>query len=201
MNPDPEKIFEAAENGTLNQIPRELLTQENLTIKDKYEDTPLHYAAWYGHLDQIPKELLTQENLTIKNGDGDTPLHWAAKKGHLDQIPQELLTQENLTIENEEDGGTPLHNAAENGHIDQIPEEFRPAAKNIGQISDLTADTMTNLLRKVPTKESLEVLMEYSESQSDKDFFQKGLDTLKKMESSRQKLSDAIAEISNPQIS
>ena len=167
MNSEQKKIFEAAENGTLNQIPREFLTTENLTIKGSSGWTPLHFAAQYGQLDQIPKELITQENLTIKNKNGWTPFHWAARYGHLDQIP----------------------------------EEFIPAAKNIGQISDLTADTMTNLLRKVPTKESLEVLMEYSESQSDKDFFQKGLDTLKKMESSRQKLSDAIAEISNPQIS
>ena len=134
MNPDLEKIFEAAKNGTLNQLAPKLLTQENLTIKNSY-------------------------------------------------------------------GENPLHEAAQKGHLDQIPEEFRPAAKNIRQISDLTSGTMTNLLRKVPTKESLEVLMEYSDSQSDKDFFQKGLDTLKKMEASRQKLSDAIAEISNPQIS
>ena len=167
MNPDLEKIFEAAKNGTLNQLAPKLLTQENLTIKNGDEDTPLHNAALFGHLDQIPREFLTQENLTIKNKYGDAP----------------------------------LHKAAYSGHLDQIPEEFHPAAKNIGQISDLTADTMTNLLRKVPTKESLQVLMEYSDSQSDKDFFQKGLDTLKKMESSRQKLSDAIAEISNPQIS
>jgi hypothetical protein len=43
--------------------------------------------------------------------------------------------------------------------------------------------------------------MEYSDNQKDKDFLQKGLDALKKMEASRQKLSDAIAEISNPKIS
>jgi hypothetical protein len=28
MNPDREKIFEACKNGTLNQIPKELLTQD-----------------------------------------------------------------------------------------------------------------------------------------------------------------------------
>ena len=134
MNPDQEKVFEAAKHGTLNQL--------------------------------APK-LLTQENLTIKNSDGETPFHLAAKYSHLNQLP----------------------------------EEFRAAAKNIRQISNLTANTMTNLLRKVPTKKSLEIIIQCSNNQSDKDFFQKGLDTLKKMETSRQKLSDAIAEISNPQIS
>ena len=200
MNSEQKKVFEAAKNGTLNQLAPKLLTQENLTIKDVNGKTPFHWASYSGALEKIPREFLTQENLTIKNSYGWNPFHSAAYSGHLDQIPEELLTTENLTIKNYS-GWTPLHNAAANGHLDQIPEEFRPAAKKIGQISDLTADTMTNLLRKVPTKESLEVLMEYSDSQSEKDFFQKGLDTLKKMEASRQKLSDAITEISNPQIS
>jgi len=167
MNYEQKKVFEAAENGTLNQLAPKLLTQENLTIKDDSGWNPFHWAAYSGALDQIPRELLTQENLTMKDKKGWTPLHWASWKSHLNKIP----------------------------------EEFRPAAKNIRQISDLTSDTMTNLLRKVPTKESLEILMEYSDNQREKDFFQKGLDTLKKMEASRQKLSDAIAEISNPQIS
>ena len=233
MNSEQKKVFEAAKHGALDQIPRELLTTENLTMKKDNGWTPLHFAALHNHLTQIPRELLTQENLTIKNNSGYTPLHYAARKGHLnqipkelltqenltmkdrkgwtslheaawyghlDQIPKELLTQENLTIKNN-NGDTPLYWAAENGHLDQIPEEFRPAVKNIGQISDLTSGTMTNLLRKVPNKESLEILIQCSNNQRDKDFFQKGIDALKKMEASRQKLSDAITEISNQQIS
>jgi len=200
MNPDQEKVFEAAKHGTLNQLAPKLLTQENLTIKKYNEGTPFHWTAYSGALDQIPRELLTQENLTIKNGDEDTPLHNAAYAGDLDKIPREFLTQENLTIKDRY-GSTPFHNAAYKGDLNKIPEQFRPAAKNIGQISDLTSGTMTNLLRKVPTKESLEILIQCSHNQYEKDFLQKGLNTLKKMEASRQKLSDAITEISNPQIS
>jgi len=180
MNSEQKKVFEAAKHGDLDKIPKEFLTQENLTIKASDGGTPFQWAAYSGALDQIPRELLTQENLTRKNGFGWTPFHFAAKNGALDQIPRELLTQENLTIKNKY-GSTPLHYAAYSG--------------------DLTAGTITNLLRKFPTKESLEILIEYSDNQRDKDFLQKGLDALKKMEASRQKLSDAIAEISNPQIS
>ena len=70
MNPDQEKVFEAAKHGTLNQLAPKLLTQENLTIKAANEETPFHWAAKYSHLDQIPRELLTQDNLTMKDRKG-----------------------------------------------------------------------------------------------------------------------------------
>ena len=52
----------AAHFGCLSQIPREYLTQQTLSIKNRYYgSTPVHIAAEDGHLDQIPPELLTQK--------------------------------------------------------------------------------------------------------------------------------------------
>jgi ankyrin repeat protein len=85
----------AADNGHLDQIPREGLTAENLLKHDNSGWTCLHFAAREGHLDQIPKELLTAENLLKTNSSNETCLHWAAYIGHLDKIPP--LSYETLT--------------------------------------------------------------------------------------------------------
>ena len=63
MNSDQKKVFEAAENGTLNQIPREFLTTENLTIKNGEGETPLFRAAQNQNLPSAAKlaKLLTKE--------------------------------------------------------------------------------------------------------------------------------------------
>jgi hypothetical protein len=85
----------AAYDGHLDQIPKELLTAENLLKPGWNSWTCLHYGARNGHLDQIPKELLTAENLLKHDEDNNNCLHWAAKKGHLDKLP--WLSYETLT--------------------------------------------------------------------------------------------------------
>jgi ankyrin repeat protein len=82
-----------AKYGNLNSIDPNLLTQENLTIKDNNGSTPLHWAARKGHLNQIPEKFLTQENLTLRNLWEQTPLHFAAIGGYLNQIPYPILKQ------------------------------------------------------------------------------------------------------------
>ena len=58
----------AAHFGCLSQIPREYLTQQTLSIKNRYYgSTPVHIAAEDGHLDQIPPELLTQKLMEMPN--------------------------------------------------------------------------------------------------------------------------------------
>jgi ankyrin repeat protein len=116
----------AAYNGHLDQIPKELLTEENLLKPDNDRGSCLHFAAREGHLDQIPKELLTAENLLKHDRWGKTCLHYAADYGHLHQIPKELLTAENL-LKTDNEGWTCLHFAARNGHLGQIPKELLTA--------------------------------------------------------------------------
>ncbi len=89
---DATPIQWAADNGHLDQqIPPELLTEENLVHKDDDGDTSFHAAAVGGHLNQIPQQLLTKENLSMPNHAGATPLRLAAENGHLDQIPRQVL--------------------------------------------------------------------------------------------------------------
>ena len=51
-------IHDAAANGHLNKIQRELLTTDTLLTRTSLGLTPLHLAASNGHLDQIPQEIL-----------------------------------------------------------------------------------------------------------------------------------------------
>jgi ankyrin repeat protein len=44
-----------AKESKLDTIDPSLLTQENLTLKDKNGVTPLHYAARHKNLNQIPQ--------------------------------------------------------------------------------------------------------------------------------------------------
>ena len=113
-----DRLLQAAVNGQLDQVPAELLTQENMTLKGRFSWTPLHNAA--GALDQVPKELLTQENMTLGIG-GTTPLLIAAYRGCLKQVPDELLTQKNMT-EGRERKYASLR--CYKGPLDQVPVGF-----------------------------------------------------------------------------
>jgi ankyrin repeat protein len=93
--PDRDELWDAARNGHLDQIPKELLTAENLLQPNEDGNTCLHLATYYGHLGQIPKELLTAENLLKPDKDNENCLHFAARNGHLDKLP--WLSYETLT--------------------------------------------------------------------------------------------------------
>jgi len=67
-------------------IPREILTLENLLKKDQEGATVFHDAAIGGHLQQIPKEYLTEENLLKSDKHGESALDLAIAKGNMDQM-------------------------------------------------------------------------------------------------------------------
>jgi len=110
----------AAGKSGYDKVPKELLTAANLTIKDDFKCTSIHYAADCGHLNELPQHILTAEAITMKNSGGWTAIHNAARSGHLDQIPEALLTVENMMLE-ELAGRTPFFLSAISGHIDQVP--------------------------------------------------------------------------------
>ena len=117
-------LHKAARNGTLNQVPRELLTKETLTIVSKphyapegfyftgsgYKaktETVLHIAALYGHGDQIPVEFLTPDLLSIEaGGHAQTVLHYFASSKSLDLIPKIYDNSKMWNIKNRQ-GVTP----------------------------------------------------------------------------------------------
>ena len=65
--------------------------------RNKYGNTPLHYACSNGHLN-IAQYLIREEhcNPSCENKYGETPLHYACRHGHLN-IAQ-YLTERNTVI-------------------------------------------------------------------------------------------------------
>lgn len=123
----PNTLYQdAVIHGHLDQIPKEILTEENLLKKaysKGYEMTAtcLHFAAINGQLNLIPKEFLTEKNLMNKTLETEmTCLHLASYSGNLSQIPLGILTKKNL-LEPSNGKQTCFHDAAWAGHLDKIP--------------------------------------------------------------------------------
>lgn len=101
----------AIHNGSLEQIPVECLTDENLLVGDSMGNTALHLGAISSHLGDFPPGLLNAQNVLWRNSSGCTVLHAAASYGCWDGIPDEALTKENMMLL-DNDGDTPLHLAS-----------------------------------------------------------------------------------------
>jgi hypothetical protein len=66
-------LHEAAENGNLDQVPREFLSIKNITKKDSLGYTPLFLASKHHPIETIPQEILERlspKTLLEKNKDG-----------------------------------------------------------------------------------------------------------------------------------
>ena len=114
-------IHVAAWHGTLDGIPKSLLTErvlsaqghhhiyaDEMPVNQLHKSTALHLAAGQGNLSQLPKQLLTEANFRWSDKSGETVLHIAALN-HLDQVPVEVMTLENMTIKNSsKNNPTPL---------------------------------------------------------------------------------------------
>jgi putative phage-type endonuclease len=114
-------LHRGARNGTLEQIPKELLTLELFLIQNHEGQTALHVAAHKCTLRQVPEAFVTSQTLSVKDQFNRTPLHIAAYYGSLDQLPNpECITLENLSVK-DGFGRTPVHIAAQHGHLNQLP--------------------------------------------------------------------------------
>jgi len=107
-------------DGCMDQLPKELFTVENMSIRDGWGMTPIHKAIEFELFHRIPSWVVTVESMLVKDNEGLTPLHDAAIYGVLNCIPKSLLTTEYLLMENNE-GTSALHFAAANSHLDQVP--------------------------------------------------------------------------------
>jgi len=91
----------------------------NVSIVDKYDLTPLHWAARQGHLD-VARMLVVDghANVDIADKDGHTPLYWAAGGGHLDMA--RMLVDDGHANVNivASFSRTPLHIATQYGKSD-----------------------------------------------------------------------------------
>jgi len=112
----------AAENGHLDQVPSELLTETNLKQYAKGGITVMHHAMKCKC--KLPEQLLVPKLFLSKNVRGMTPLDVAVEHGHLDNIPLEM---EEVLLQPDEEGKTALHKAALAGILNQLPKPLLTA--------------------------------------------------------------------------
>ncbi|BET32336.1 ankyrin repeat domain-containing protein [Wolbachia pipientis] len=107
----------AAKSGNLNVMKCLVNKGASTNTKDKYDNTPLHSAAYYaGELDIVKYLIIKNNNINAKGEYGRTPLHIAAINGDLDMV--EYLIKRYANIDAKDNCGmTPLHLAADVGEL------------------------------------------------------------------------------------
>ena len=81
------KLHKAARQGQL-QVVNWLIGEGEQQIEecDKFQMTPLHYAAQFGHI-EVTKCLIEKgAHVEVKNEEGNTPLHEAVDGGHFEVV-------------------------------------------------------------------------------------------------------------------
>ncbi|KAJ4308776.1 hypothetical protein N0V84_011892 [Fusarium piperis] len=91
----------------------------DIEAKDRFSQTPLHYAALCRHAEVISLLLDKGADIEARDSDGQTPLYYAAESRHIEVIS--LLLDKGADIEAQDsDGRTPLRYAALHGHAEAI---------------------------------------------------------------------------------
>lgn len=117
-----------------NQVPRQFLTKETLTIS-----TAPHYAPNGVYLTGSGYEARTE-----------TVLHIAVRCGHADQIPKEFLTPEFLSIEATGYRTTVLHDLAYSKRLDLVPGIY--ANSDMWNLKNSSGQTPREVLKGVFAK-------------------------------------------------
>jgi ankyrin repeat protein len=102
--------------GLLSAVKEMLLEKcADVDCKDKYDQTPLSYAAENGHETVVKLLLEKGANVNGKSQYGQTPLSYAAENGH--EAVVKLLLEKGADVDfKSKTDQTPLSYAAENGH-------------------------------------------------------------------------------------
>ena len=112
--PPGELLMQAARLAKLN-IVKFFTETVSPSYKNKFEDTPLHYAAMGGDSETIRHLLNWGNDPLALNLYGETALFYAAEEGHT-QALEVLASYGGLQIQ-DKFGETPLHFAAREGHL------------------------------------------------------------------------------------
>jgi ankyrin repeat protein len=163
----------AAAYGHLDQIPKEFLTPDLLSIPTQgTKDTVLHYAALSNQPAVIPKNCISPGMWKVKNCFGLTPreyldaarssANYAAEKlkiqtqsseqrpvpkGKMERIPLAKLTEETIRARTKT-GDTPLHRAAKTGRISEIPRQLLQTELFMARNNSFSRETPLHLAAK-----------------------------------------------------
>jgi len=78
--------------GHLSVVEYLVNQKADINAKNKYEDTPLHWAAQNGHLSVVEYLVNLKADINVKNTDRETPLELANRCGMSNVV--ELLKRE-----------------------------------------------------------------------------------------------------------
>eukprot|EP00455_Lapot_gusevi_P027801 TRINITY_DN2954_c0_g1_i3.p1 TRINITY_DN2954_c0_g1~~TRINITY_DN2954_c0_g1_i3.p1 ORF type:complete len:218 (+),score=2.38 TRINITY_DN2954_c0_g1_i3:63-716(+) len=81
------KVIELAYEGNVEELTKQIASENVVDIKDQWGNTLLHWAAKGGHIPMIKFLLDKGINISAQNGAGSTALHWSVY-----QNSQELIS-------------------------------------------------------------------------------------------------------------
>ena len=131
------QLQSAVERGELERA-RLLLecsqSERLLNARDRWNNTPLHAAAFYGHVAVVEHLLQCKAPVDATNELQNTPLHIAALHYHV-EVAEVLLVQGGATVDCRNGKlETPLHFAAKHGQLDVasllLALQANPSAKD-----------------------------------------------------------------------
>jgi hypothetical protein len=142
LKPELTNVIDyAAEQGCLNQIPKEFINMESMSQKDCFNKNPLHRAARGGNLHLVPKEFLTRELLEQEGKDGSV-FHEAAIYLTFNTFPTELITEKDLIKKDKINNLSPILILAEAMSSKDNSEDIKESAK----------DQLSKLIKLLPYK-------------------------------------------------
>ena len=107
-----DDIIAASKRGDIFAVRHYLgKSREAIAARDRFEYTPLHWAAVQGHWDVVETLVERGADVNALGWDGGTPLHMACHHDRPDMVRVLLDAGADLTIRNQW-GRTPLHVAA-----------------------------------------------------------------------------------------
>ncbi|GMH34840.1 hypothetical protein BSKO_02701 [Bryopsis sp. KO-2023] len=108
---------DAVKNGDVKTMEAFMAMGLDVDTQDKWQRTPLFYAAEAGHYSIIQTLLLQGANVDAKDKLGYTPLHRASACGNSEVVKKLLHACANVDAQ-DTTGRTPLHWASMHGYVD-----------------------------------------------------------------------------------
>jgi ankyrin repeat protein len=114
MNSIDGELIRAARENNQPEVSRLLSDGAHVNARNKYRETPLHWACLYGNVQVVVELLEHGADIEAKNNEGSTPLHYAALNGHLAVVKALLSSGANILAANNV-GRVPIHYAVSEG--------------------------------------------------------------------------------------